>query len=296
VTAAATGHVPVLLDPVLKHLGGGERRLLLDCTLGLGGHTEAWLEQDARARAIGLDRDPEMLERARRRLEAHGERVRLVSTSYAEAERVLAGLGETSVDAILLDAGVASPHLDDPDRGFSLDGDGLLDMRFDRSEGRTAEELLRTAPESELARILETYGEERRSRAVAREIVAARRLGPIRTTLHLAEIVRRAAGRSGRIHPATRTFQALRIAVNDELAHLERGLDRLPVLLAPGGRIAVISFHSLEDRLVKRAFRDAENLEVLTRRPLVADDAEIRRNPRSRSAKLRVAGRPEGDR
>jgi 16S rRNA (cytosine1402-N4)-methyltransferase len=297
--AAAAGHVPVLCAAALDLLRGDTRRLMLDCTCGLGGHAAAWLDTAGEnARVIGLDRDPEMVERARARLQPYGERVRLVSSSYVDAGRVLDDLGEPTVDAMLLDVGVASPHLDDASRGFSLGEDGPLDMRFDRDQDLTAEDLVRTAPEAELVRIISEYGEERRARAVARGIVQARTLGPIRTTLHLAEIVRRAVGHGGRIHPATRTFQAIRIAVNDELDHMRRALESLPERLAVGGRIAVISFHSLEDRIAKQAFREAERagrLRRLNKKPISAEDSEVRANPRSRSARLRAAERTGGE-
>jgi 16S rRNA (cytosine1402-N4)-methyltransferase len=214
----------------------------------------------------------------------------LVHANYADLGQALAGRGLSFVDRVLIDLGLSSDQLADAGRGFSFDADGPLDMRVDTSHGPTAADLVNRCPEAELARILFEYGEERHSRRIARRIVAQR---PIRTAAELAELVRRAApphrGRQ-RIHPATRVFQALRIAANDELGALRTLLhNELPRVLRPGGRAVVISFHSLEDRLVKQAFRDRDRWENLTRKPVIADEAELRANPRSRSAKLRAA-------
>ena len=289
-------HVAVLVAETMERLRAERGGLLVDGTVGAGGHAAAWFERGgARARVLGFDRDRAMLDRAAARLDAAGDpRVELVHASYEEAPAVLDARG-LRADAILIDAGAASVHFDDAARGFSFERDGPLDMRFDPSAGGlTAEEIVRDWPEEELARIFREHGEERRPHAVARKIVEARRLGPIRTTTHLAEIVARATT-GGRIHPATRVFQALRIATNDELGHLERALEALPDRLVPGGRIAVIAFHSLESRIVKVAFRRAREegrLTIVTRRAVRASEREVRENARSRSAQLRVAERP----
>ncbi len=282
-------HVPVLLGPVLDNLDLQAGLVVVDGTVGAGGHARHILERiQPGGRLIGLDRDPMMLAHAWQALTQPD--VQLVHASYAELGRALEGLGLAFVDRVLVDLGLSSDQLADAGRGFSFDADGPLDMRFDMSHGPTAADLINRSPEAELARILYEYGEERHSRRIARRIVAQR---PIRTAAALADLVRRAVppqrGRQ-RIHPATRVFQALRIAVNDELGALQTLLhDELPRVLRPGGRAVVISFHSLEDRLVKQAFRDRDRWENLTRKPVVADEAELRANPRSRSAKLRAA-------
>ena len=282
-------HVPVLLGPVLDYLDLRPGLVVVDGTVGAGGHAQHILERiQPGGRLIGLDRDPMMLAHARHAL-TQPDRY-LLQASYAELARVLSGLGMTAIDRLLLDLGLSSDQLADASRGFSFDSNGPLDMRFDTSHGPTAADVINRLPEVELARILFEYGDERHSRRIARRIVAAR---PLRTAAALADLVRRAVPRPRsrqRIHPATRVFQALRIAVNDELDALRTLLhDQLPRVLRTGGRAVVISFHSLEDRIVKQAFRDRECWESLTRKPVVADEAEIRANPRSRSAKLRAA-------
>jgi 16S rRNA (cytosine1402-N4)-methyltransferase len=262
----------------------------LDGTLGAGGHAFGLLERSSPdGRLIGLDADPQALELARQRLSEFEGRFELIQRNFRE----LGELGLEPLDAVLLDLGLSSMQLDTSGRGFSFRSDEPLDMRFDpSSEAPTTAELVNTLPEAELEHILRAYGEEPRARRVARAIVQRR---PLETTTDLVGAVTAALGPArGRINPATRTFQALRIAVNDELGALEAGLDAAVKLLRPGGRVAVISFHSLEDRIVKWRFRGwAEQglVHVLTRKPLLPDDDETRRNPRARSAKLRAAER-----
>jgi 16S rRNA (cytosine1402-N4)-methyltransferase len=287
-------HRPVLLDEVVGWLAPKEGAVVVDGTAGAGGHTRVLAERvGSGGRVIGLDRDPAMLAMAREA--TRGLPVTLMASAYSEAGEVLAGLGigPGAVDGLLLDLGLSSDQLAWSDRGFSFAVDGPLDMRFDPDGGGpTAADLVNTLSEPELARIFFEYGEERYSRRVARRVVEARRAAPIETTGRLAGIVRRGVpGKWGPIDPATRAFQALRIAVNDELRHLETALALLPDLLRPGGRIAVISFHSLEDRRVKHGFREDPRLNVLTRKPVTASPEELAANPRARSAKLRVAER-----
>lgn len=280
-------HVPVLLEQVLHWLDPQPGHVIVDGTIGAAGHAAQIVRRiHPDGRLIGLDRDPMMLQLAQSLLGAKTSR--LVHASYAELSRVLRELDITSVDGVLVDLGLSSDQLADPDRGFGFDSSGL-DMRFDSTSGRPAMDLLNEASADQLADIFHEFGEERFARRIARRVVESR---PIETAVQLAEVVRRAAPkgrRRERIHPATRVFQALRIAVNDELGALQQLLHReLPTALPPGGRAVVISFHSLEDRLVKRAFRDGP-WDVLTRKPVVADAEEVKRNPRARSAKLRAA-------
>ncbi|QEH38676.1 Ribosomal RNA small subunit methyltransferase H [Aquisphaera giovannonii] len=292
-------HRPVLLDEVIAHLGPGEGMTLVDGTAGAGGHTAALARRvGATGRVIGLDRDPAMLALAR--AATAGLPVTLVHSPYSAIREVLDELGIAEVHGIVLDLGLSSDQLAWADRGFSFATDGPLDMRFDsggdpdRPPGPTAAELVATLPEAELARVFFEYGEERFSRRIARRILEVRRAEPIRTTRQLAELVRRSIPgkfRHGPIDPATRVFQALRIAVNEELDHLDATLKALPDVLAPGGRAAIISFHSLEDRRVKWAFRNDPRLAVLTKKPVTATAQEVSVNPRARSAKLRVAER-----
>ncbi len=287
-----TVHRPVLRDEVLAWLDPKEGSVLVDGTAGAGGHTRALAERvGATGRVIGLDRDPAMLALAGRATE--GLPVTLVVSAYSRVRAVLADLGLGAVDGVLLDVGLSSDQLAWADRGFSFGADGPLDMRYNPVEGDpSAADLVNTLGEQELARIFYEYGEERYSRRVARRLVEARRAAPVETTGRLAEIVRRSIpGKWGPIDPSTRVFQALRIAVNDELGHLERTLALLPEVLKIGGRAAVISFHSLEDRRVKHAFRDDPRFNVLTRKPVTASPGELANNPRARSAKLRVAQR-----
>jgi 16S rRNA (cytosine1402-N4)-methyltransferase len=263
----------------------------VDCTVGLGGHTAALLEAGA-GRVIGIDRDAGALDRSRERL-AGAPAVELVHADYREIAEVLASHGLSEVDGIVADLGVSSWQLNDPGRGFSFRQAGPLDMRMDQSKGRTLGEWLATIGEAELGGVIREFGEERHARRVAAAIVRARDAGRLQTTGDLASVVRRAAGggRWQRIDPATRTFQALRIAVNDELAGLDAFLERAAGSLKRGGRLAVIAFHSLEDRVVKWTFRRlaaAGAVEVITRRPVTPSEAETSANPRARSARLRI--------
>jgi 16S rRNA (cytosine1402-N4)-methyltransferase len=290
-------HTSVLLEPVLDLLrprpGVGFRAL--DCTVGGGGHSFMLLERSSPdGRLIGLDADPHAIELAETRLAPFQGRFELLNRNFSELEH----LDLEPFDAILMDLGLSSMQLDSSGRGFSLRADEPLDMRFDpTADVETAADLLNSMSAAELERILRAYAEEPRARRVARSIEYRRAQRPITTTGDLVAAVTAALGPArGRIHPATRTFQALRIAVNDELGALETGLDAAVQLLKPGGRLAVISFHSLEDRIVKWRFRaraDEGVLEVLTRKPLTAAEEEVKTNPRARSAKLRVAERAE---
>jgi 16S rRNA (cytosine1402-N4)-methyltransferase len=284
-------HRPVLLSEVVAWLAPREGAVLVDGTVGAGGHAAALAAGvGAGGRLIGLDRDPEMLALAERT--TTGLPVTLVRGPYSDIGAVLEKLGIDAVDGILLDLGLSSDQLAWAHRGFSFAADGPLDMRFDPEARPTAAEVVNTWSAEDLARLFFDYGEERHGRRVARRIVEARRIDPIKTTGRLAEVVRRSIpGKWGPIDPATRVFQALRIAVNAELDHLDDALEQLADWLKPGGRAAVISFHSLEDRRVKVAFRDDPRLAVLTRKPVVATAEEVAVNPRARSAKLRVAER-----
>ena len=289
------GHVPVLLAETLELLGVRPGGLWVDGTVGLGGHAEAVLRATAPAgRLRGFDRDSEALERARARLLPFGDRVRLEHADYREIPERLAG---EAADGILLDLGVSSLQLDDAERGFSFQREGPLDMRMDRTERGSAMELVNRMRESDLADLIHEFGEEPYSRRIARAIVRAREKAPIATTTELAEIVRRAAPKSRRpgFHPATRTFQALRIRTNRELDGLEPALERAAECLRPAGRMAVIAFHSLEDRAAKQAFRTlaTRGFRMLTRKPLRPGEPETRDNPRARSARLRAIVREE---
>lgn len=290
---APTQHVPVLPAEVLEYLAPQAGDALVDGTMGGGGHTRLLADAVGESgRVIALDRDPLAAERTAKTL-VDLTAVTPLHASYTDLPEVLAELGVESVSGVLLDLGLSSDQLADAERGFSFHADGPLDLRFDPTRGEPASKLLARLSAEHLADIIYQYGEERFSRRIARRIVERRKQEPIESAGQLATLVRSVVPRSRghRIDPATRTFQALRIAVNDELAGLEAALKRLPAVLAEGGRLAIISFHSLEDRLVKQGFRDHELLEVVTRKPVVASDEEQASNPRSRSAKLRVARR-----
>ena len=300
--AGEFGHVPVLLQPAIEFLAVQRGGTYIDATLGLGGHSyELAKRLGAQGRLIGFDKDPAALARARERLtspptewESDWPQIELVHASFAEvAEHVAAG----SADGLLADLGVSSMQLEDAARGFSFQADGPLDMRMNPQAGLTAEQVVNRFDERELADAIYEFGEERRSRRIARAIVRAR---PITTTAQLAQVVSAAARPMNqserRIHPATRTFQALRILVNRELEDLEAlfRAEAAPRVLRAGGRLVIISFHSLEDRIVKDAFRDGARdgiYRMLTKKPFTADEEEVDRNPRSRSAKLRAAER-----
>lgn len=288
-------HVSVLLDEIVAWLNPQPGQTIVDGTLGGGGHTRALAERvGPDGRVIAFDRDPAALEAAERSLA--GMSVTLVESNFCDLPEVLQQLGVARVDGVVLDLGLSSDQLADRERGFSFDSEGPLDLRFNPQEGEPASRLVNRLSETSLADVIYQYGEERHSRRIARAIEAARREQPIATAAELSAIVRRAVPRtadSQRIDPATRTFQALRIAVNDELKSLEIALRRIPDCLAPGGRLAIISFHSLEDRRVKEAFRDDPRLQALTRKPILPGEAEQTRNRRARSAKLRVAERKQ---
>ena len=291
-------HVPVLLEEVMEYLNVRPGGVVVDATLGLAGHSsEIARRLGPKGTLIGFDRDPEAMELAKARLEelraelgSEMPEVKLISKAFSEAaSEIEAG----SLDGLLADFGVSSLQLDEAHRGFSFRTDGPLDMRMDTRVGETAEQVVNQEDENELANLIYEFGEERRSRRIARAIVRAR---PITTTAELARVVSVAAPsmKGDKIHPATRTFQALRIRVNDELGEIRTLLESAPSLLKPGGRLVLISFHSLEDRLVKDAFREAGRnkvYEVLTKKPVVAGEEEEGRNPRSRSAKMRAVAK-----
>jgi 16S rRNA (cytosine1402-N4)-methyltransferase len=289
-------HLPVMASEVVEQLRPGRGGVFIDCTVGLGGHSSALLAAGA-DRIIGLDRDLDALDRARQTLAPWSERVDLVHADFRSIDAVLDRLGVTLVDGALADLGVSSLQLEAPGRGFSFQRDEPLDMRMDRNAGETAADLVARSEERELADAIFQYGEERHSRRVARAIVRARRQSPVATTGRLATIVRQVIPYRGRqrIDPATRTFQALRIWVNQELEGLDRFLEAAARRLRSQARLVVITFHSLEDRVVKRTFRALEKSEVavkvLTKKPLGPTEEEVRRNPRARSAKLRAVER-----
>ena len=303
-------HRPVLLEETVKFLAPERGGLFVDCTVGLGGHSEAILKSSNDTRVIGLDLDTAALDYSRQRLGRFGDRFRAFQTNFRAIADVLRQANERDPSGILVDLGVSSLQFDSPERGFSFRFDAPLDMRMDPTHGLTAADLLQQLPESEIARIIFEFGEERHSRRIARRIVERREQGkPITTTTELADLVRQAAGghKRNQIHPATRTFQALRIAVNHELEGLGNFVDLAIDLLKPDGRFVAISFHSLEDRIVKSELRRLsgqcqcpprlpvcacgarEVVEVLTRRPLAPGPREVDENPRARSAKLRAA-------
>jgi 16S rRNA (cytosine1402-N4)-methyltransferase len=291
-------HVPVLLDEVIEYLNVRPGGVIADATLGLAGHSsEIARRLGPKGKLIAFDRDPEAMEMAKARLEelraelgSEMPEVRLIPRAFSTAA---SEIEPASLDGLLADIGVSSLQLDEAHRGFSFRSDGPLDMRMDPREGETAAQVVNQEDENELADLIYEFGEERRSRRIARAIVRAR---PITTTAELAKIVSAAAPamKGDKIHPATRTFQALRIRVNDELGEIKTLVENAPSLLKPGGRLVVISFHSLEDRIVKDAFREAGRnkvFEVLTKKPVIAGEEEESRNPRSRSAKLRAASK-----
>lgn len=287
-------HVSVLPAEVLRELDPQPGQILVDATLGAGGHSRLLAERvGPTGRIIALDRDATMLAQARQRLPDLP--ITFIQASFSQLREVLDHVGLATVDGVLADLGICSDQLDVAERGFSFQQDGPLDMRMDPTEGEPASALLRRLGERELADLIYEYGEERFSRRIARRIVEVRRETPLETTAQLADLVRRCVprpkGKRPTIDPATRVFQALRIAVNDELAALDQLLEQLPGCVKAGGRAVIISFHSLEDRRVKNAFRDRNTWEALTRKPVQASEAEQAENPRSRSAKLRAARR-----
>jgi 16S rRNA (cytosine1402-N4)-methyltransferase len=306
-TATAAAHLPVLLDEAVAALAPRDGGIYVDGTFGAGGYSRALLAA-AHCRVIAIDRDPAAVARGDRLAGEYSGRLTVIEGRFGDLAALLAGLGITSVTGVVLDLGVSSPQLDDPGRGFSFRADGPLDMRMGR-DGASAAELVNGLPESALAHLIYIYGEERFARRVARAIVAQRRKAPLTRTSELAQLVRAVVPTSGGIDPATRTFQALRMEVNDELGELDRALRASERLLMPGGRLAIVSFHSLEDRRVKdflrlrstaaprgsrhrpAAPRPAPSFELLTRKPVVPGAAELQRNPRARSARLRAAER-----
>ncbi|MGI6259756.1 MAG: 16S rRNA (cytosine(1402)-N(4))-methyltransferase RsmH [Anaerolineaceae bacterium] len=305
VPSATTPHRPVLYQETIEYLAPKSPGLYLDCTAGAGGHSEGILQASSpKGLLLALDLDPLAISLTKSRLAPFGERATIVQASYIDAARILQQIGWSALDGILMDLGVSSMQLDQQDRGFSFRYDAPLDMRFNPDKGPSAADLLNSLSEKDLADLIWRYGEERFSRRIARKIVENR---PLKTTFQLAELVRSASGASkGKIDPATRTFQAIRIAVNDELNVIEKAIPSLIALLKPKGRLAIISFHSLEDRLVKQAFKRESidclcppeqllctcghkaSVKILTNKPITASEEEIEGNPRARSAKLRV--------
>ena len=305
---AISRHVPVLLEEVLEGLAIRQGGVYLDGTIGWGGHTSRILQMYEDTRVIGLDRDAAALEAVSRKLANFGDRVLLFHSDFRQLDKVLDEAGVGLVDGALMDLGVSSMQLEDADRGFSFAQDGPLDMRMNPDSGVAASEIVNTWAQTDLANLIYRYGEEKRSRAIAAAIVRTRETSPIESTLQLADLISSVPGmgRVRNIHPATRTFQALRIEVNDELDAVRQVIPVGVERLTPGGRLAIISFHSLEDRIVKRSFRELESPcrcpkefpecrcgkvsagKVLTRRPVIPSEKEIMVNPRSRSAKLRV--------
>ncbi|MDX2153806.1 MAG: 16S rRNA (cytosine(1402)-N(4))-methyltransferase RsmH [Bryobacteraceae bacterium] len=281
-------HIPVLPEPTLAGLGVRPEGEYIDATCGLGGHTGLIAQRLWSGHVTSCDRDRESLEIARRNTAEWTERIRFVEACFSEVLPKLTAMGLLPADGLVADLGVSRYQLTEAERGFSLMNEGPLDMRMDRSKGATAAEIVNFSSERELADLIFQLGEERRSRRIARAIVRAR---PIRSTLHLASVVEEAVPRTGRLHPATQTFMALRLAVNDEQEELDELLRSLPALVKPGGRAAIISFMSLEDRKVKQAFQALARegrAKVLTKHVVVPDEQEIEANPASRSAKLRV--------
>lgn len=311
----AARHVPVLLKEAIELLAPERGGVFVDATLGLGGHAEAILEAGPAAELVGIDRDPQALDLARERLARFGTRVRLLEGNFADLSELLGGAGIGRVAGILADLGVSSLQIDSPERGFSFRFGGPLDMRMGRG-GLSAADIVNESSEEELAKIFWEYGEERQSRRIARAIVAARREKPIETTSELRRAIDRGKGhegghrnREGRVDPATRVFQALRIEVNEELSGLESFLDQAVDQLDAEGRLVIISYHSLEDRIVKNTLRDlhrgeidritgrprseSQAIELLTKRSVRPTEEEIEGNPRSRSARLRAGRRLE---
>lgn len=285
--AMIASHVPVLLDQVIVALAPRAGGSYIDATVGAGGHAASILDACApTGRLLGLDADPAALAIAAQNLERFGARAQLVHANFENLYALATAHGFACADGIVLDLGISSMQVSDAARGFSFLLEGALDMRMNPQAPTTAADLVNTLDEAELADIIFAYGEERASRRIARAIVRAR---PLYTTRQLAQVIERALGRHGRIHPATRTFQALRLAVNRELDALDAVLPQIVETLRGGGRVAIIAFHSLEDRRVKNFFRSTPQLRVLTKHPIRPTDAEIAVNPRARSAKLRVA-------
>ena len=305
----ASEHTSVLVREIVDFVKPREPAVIIDATLGLGGHSEAILETYTDTRVIGIDQDPEAIAKATNRLFRFGERFTAVKSNFSTIKQVASDFNLDSVNGVIADLGVSSMQLESPERGFSFRSDGPLDMRMDPSSGETAADLLERLDEDDIANIIYRYGEERKSRRIAKLIVEKRDVGrPVQTTEELADLVERAVGRRGKekIHPATRTFQAIRIAVNNELGIIEKFITDSVDLIRPNGVLCIITFHSLEDRIVKQTFQrlsgkclcppriprcvcgSVKKVEIVTRKPLTPTADEIIENPRSRSAKLRV--------
>jgi 16S rRNA (cytosine1402-N4)-methyltransferase len=286
-------HRPVMVEEVVGFLLQKEAGVYVDCTLGSGGHTEEILRRCSNCIVIGIDRDQEAIERAKVRLPE--DRVVFVRERFSEVDAIVQQRGYKEVDGVLMDLGLSMEQLKDPERGFSFSSEAPLDMRMDRDQALTAQEIVNRWPEGELERIIRQYGEERRSKAIARQIVKRRKPSPIKTCRELAALIEGLYGtRRTKIHPATKTFQALRIVVNSELEQLQKALRAAVKVLRKGGRLVVISYHSLEDRIVKNFFREGQKeglLKVLTKKVVRPSEEEKRTNPSSRSAKLRAAER-----
>ncbi len=279
-------HKPVLLKEVMEGLSLDSGAVIIDATLGLGGHTREILDRTApNGRVIGFDRDNRNLELAKEQLKDVADRVEFIKDSFSSIETHV----KEPIDAVLFDIGFSSLHVDDPERGFSFMKDGPLDMRYDQSQELTAEVIVNSWSKDELAELFRKLGEEQFALQIAKAIFDARRKNRITRTSELAEVVSNAVRRTGKHHPATKIFQALRIAVNDELGEFEKGLEAAVKVLKPGGRLVVICFHSLEDRIVKNFFKDREDLEIITKKPIKPEFEETKDNPRARSAKLRIA-------
>ena len=281
-------HISVLFQEVLNNLISTESGTFVDATVGAAGHSLGLLGRNRKLHLIGIDRDQEALDRAREALAAYSDRVTLLRGNFGDMKELLQSVGVKSIEGALFDLGISSYQLASG-RGFSFNDDEELDMRMDRREDLTAYDIVNSYRQDVIARILYEYGEEWQSRRIAKAIFEHRKKDRIRTGRQLAEIIASVKKRTGKIHPATKTFQALRIAVNDELRSLVKGMDGAIELLSSGSRIGIITFHSLEDRIVKERFRNEEALTVLTRKPIRPGIDEVRSNPRSRSAKLRIA-------
>lgn len=289
-----TIHTPVLTKEVLQYLNPTENENFIDCTIGEGGHTKLILERTKPlGRVLGIDLDPGQIETDKWSMADYGDRLILENNSYANLKDIIEKNNFGPVAGILLDIGMSSVQLEGSKKGFSFQAEQVLDMRYDdRFNSLTAEKIVNEWPKQEIEKIIKEYGEEKFARKITDKIVQERSKGRIRTTLQLVEVVKKAipaAAQKGKIHCATRTFQALRIAVNDELGNLQRVLPQAVEALAPGGRLAIISFHSLEDRIVKEFFKENKDIKILTKKPTTAGSSEIGENPRARSAKLRVA-------
>ena len=301
-------HVPVMVQEIIDYLIVGSGGLYVDCTLGMGGHASRILTIDPNSQLYGIDLDPQAIELAKENLKNFGDRVFFIHGNFAELHELLAQRGISQVDGVLMDLGVSSFQLDTPERGFSFRHPDKLDMRMDPTEGQPISYEINKESADKLATIIREFGEERWAKKIAKSIIMARGRKPITTTTQLAEIIERSVPWSGSsIHPATRTFQALRIYKNSELDNLKNGLEQAIPILKPGGRICVISFHSLEDRIVKHTFRALERgcicpsdipkcicgklpvIKVVTKQPITPKDEEVKANPRSRSSKMRVA-------